>query len=185
METLENMYTKLMGDYENVQAARGCNQHKHVSGCPEAGGLNSTAKEKPVTSMPTARRLADEEVTIVEYFSGEPNVNKKLDLEEAYTLVDDGDFVVRGDKLVWKGTTGEYVFKNSALADYYGMPESSAPKSTKPTSTNNPKTEKSTSTKDTLQRTLDTLKTKGSRALYDKELLKELKSMSGDRKSVV
>lgn len=56
METLENMYTKLMGDYENVQAARGCNQHKHVPGCPDANGIGPDVKKAQANKQPVSLR---------------------------------------------------------------------------------------------------------------------------------
>ena len=33
---LEEMYKGVFAEYENVTAAKGCNQYKHVPGCDEA-----------------------------------------------------------------------------------------------------------------------------------------------------
>ena len=38
METIEDIYASKFREYDDIQAARGCNQHKHVPGCDEAGG---------------------------------------------------------------------------------------------------------------------------------------------------
>lgn len=48
-ETIEEMYKGVFTEYENVTAAKGCNQYKHVPGCPDAGGesnLTKTENEK-------------------------------------------------------------------------------------------------------------------------------------------
>ena len=36
-ETIEEMYKGVFAEYENITAARGCNQYKHMPGCDEAG----------------------------------------------------------------------------------------------------------------------------------------------------
>ena len=52
METLEEIYAGMFNKHDNIQAARGCNQYKHVQGCDEADevmhndGQASTKKPK-------------------------------------------------------------------------------------------------------------------------------------------
>lgn len=38
METIEDIYASMFREYDDIQAARGCNQYKHKPGCPDAGG---------------------------------------------------------------------------------------------------------------------------------------------------
>ena len=45
MKTIEEMYKGVFAEYENVSAAKGCNQYKHVPGCDEKDN-NENDKEK-------------------------------------------------------------------------------------------------------------------------------------------
>jgi hypothetical protein len=49
---LEEMYKYVFAEYENVTAAKGCNQYKHISRCPDVNGDsnlndNKTSAKKP------------------------------------------------------------------------------------------------------------------------------------------
>lgn len=46
METIENIYASMFREYDNIHAARGCNQYKHLPGCPNSGGENSEEKKE-------------------------------------------------------------------------------------------------------------------------------------------
>lgn len=47
METIENIYASKFREYDDIQAARGCNQHKHVPGCDEQNGAPNSDSPTP------------------------------------------------------------------------------------------------------------------------------------------
>ena len=128
METLETLYAGMFNEHDNIEAARGCNQYKHVQGCDAAGGGDSAAIKEYIIDVekhPTSEDLEDQEVTVVNYYEDnpdDPNGDKILDWQDAASIIDSSDddsFVIRDGKLVWKGYTGEYVFKNPKLAERF------------------------------------------------------------------
>lgn len=65
METLEEIYKGKFSEYENIQASRGCNQYKHVSGCPDADDGNISqikdAKDAVAKGLEIWKKLEDED----------------------------------------------------------------------------------------------------------------------------
>lgn len=65
METIEDIYASMFRKYDDIQAARGCNQYKHVPGCPDAndGGIskNKDAKAAVAKGLEIWKKLEDED----------------------------------------------------------------------------------------------------------------------------
>ena len=175
METLEEMYKGKFSEYENVCAARGCNQHKHVPGCDEAGGRVETKSTEDNASYEKKYDFLRNAKCKLIGGSGEITDNYEMDRDLA-------DAIASGDvQGTWHSTknltyftfdeTGDSLLfskKDTETARDLFVKKQSAP-NTRQENTND------------LQDVNDALKNKGSRALYDKDLLKQLKQMTSVR----
>lgn len=108
METLEEMYKGKFSEYENVCAARGCNQHKHVPGCDEAEdntwskrGHNYREYRHDIEEVmyKTFYQLARNGYVDGVYFDGESFYTDNQDgkAELVYTSADIDDFLEEND----------------------------------------------------------------------------------------
>ena len=59
METIEDIYASKFREYDDIQAARGCNQHKHVSGCPDANGDSNLNDNKTSAKKPKGEKFTN------------------------------------------------------------------------------------------------------------------------------
>ena len=60
MKTIEDIYAGIFEEHEAIQAARGCNQYKHVPGCDKADGDGRVNKHKEAMAKKEGEKEASE-----------------------------------------------------------------------------------------------------------------------------